>query len=75
MLSCMAPDKDRDKNRKPAGQAFERAYHARESGRAPQRKPPQKRRDDVSDAGITASHGEEPSVETNAPLPREDRAG
>ena len=74
MLSRMAP-KDRDKNRKPAARAFERASHARESGPAPQRKLPQKRRDDATDAGITAGHGEEPSVESNAPLPREDRAG
>jgi hypothetical protein len=75
MLSCMAPDKDRDQSRKPAGQGRERAQRAREPGPAPQRRPSHKRRDDSADAGITASHGEEPFAETYAPLPREDRAG
>jgi hypothetical protein len=75
MLSRMAPDQDRGQHRKPAGQAVERTSRARESGPAPRRKLPQRRRDDATDAGITASHGEEPSVDSNAPLPREDRAG
>jgi hypothetical protein len=72
----MPRDKDRDKDRKPARQEFDVACATKELGRPLQRKLLQKRLDDFSDSSIvSASHGEEPSRESFAPPPREDRAG
>jgi hypothetical protein len=68
----MSPDKDR----KPARQEFEVAYYTKELGRSLQRKMLQQRLDDFSDSSVTlATHGDEPSAESYAPPPREDRAG
>ena len=76
MLDPMAPGKDRDKHRKPARREFEAGRDTDESMRPLQRKAAPKRRDDPTDSAVTAaSHGEEPSAQTYAPLPREDRAG
>jgi hypothetical protein len=71
----MAPDKDKD--RKAAREEFEVAYWTKELGRPLQRKMLQKRLDDLSDSTVAAaaSHGEERSQESRAPLPPEDRAG
>jgi hypothetical protein len=72
----MAPDKDKDKDRKAAREEHKVGYHAREPGRPAQRKLPKRRFHDFFDSGINAaSHGEEPSPADWAPLPREDRAG
>ena len=71
----MAPDKDR----KPARQEYEVACYTKELGRSLQRKMLQRRLDDFTDSGTTtaaaAQHGDEPSAESYAPPPREDRAG
>jgi hypothetical protein len=63
--------------RKAARQEFEVARHTKELGRSLQRKTPQKRVDDLagSSSVTTASHGDEPSAESYAAPPREDRAG
>jgi hypothetical protein len=71
----MAPGKDRDKHRKPARREFEVGRDTDESGRPLQRKAAPMRRDDSTDSVTAASHGEEPSAQPYAPLPREDRAG
>lgn len=65
------------KHRNVARQEFEVAYYTKERGRPLQRKMPQKRLDDFTDSGtITArTHGDEPSADSFAPPPREDRAG
>jgi hypothetical protein len=68
----MAPDTDR----KPARQEFEVAYYTKELGRSLQRKMLQSRLDDFTDSSITAAtHGDEPSADSYAAPPREDRAG
>lgn len=75
----MAPDKDKpgkNQHRKATREEYEVAYYTKELGRPLQRKMLQRRFDDFSDSSINAaSHGEEPSPQDSAPLPREDRAG
>ena len=68
----MAPDKERKAGR----DEFEVAYYTKELGRPLQRKLLQRRLNDFSDSTITAaSHGDEPSMESDTPPPPEDRAG
>jgi hypothetical protein len=70
----MAPHRDRE--RKAARPEYEVAYYTKELGRPLQRKLLQRQLNELSESGITAaSHGDEPSLEKDAPLPREDRAG
>jgi hypothetical protein len=66
----------KDKDRKPARQEFEVAYYTKELGRTLQRKLLQKQLTDFGESTIqAASHGEEPSPDSNYVPPREDRAG
>jgi DNA-binding HxlR family transcriptional regulator len=72
MLAPMVPDNDRGATR----QEFEVAYYTKELGRSLQRKMLQSRLDDLAEYGIAgATHGDEPSADTYAAPPREDRAG
>ena len=73
MLNRMAP-KDRDQRRKPTRREFEVGRRTDESARPSQRRVSPQRRDDSASTD-PASHGEEPSAESYAPPPREDRAG
>ena len=68
----MAPDKPR----RAARDEFEVAYYTKELGRPLQRKMLQRRLNELTDNTISAaSHGDEPSMHVETPLPREDRAG
>lgn len=71
----MAPDKT-DKPRTAARDEFEVAYYTKELGRPLQRKMLQRRLNEFTESAISAaSHGDDPKMEIDAPLPREDRAG
>jgi hypothetical protein len=71
----MAPDKP-DKPRRATRDEFEVAYYTKELGRPLQRKLLQRRLNELTDHTISAaSHGDDPKMEIDTPLPREDRAG
>jgi hypothetical protein len=71
----MAPDKP-DRPRRAARDEFEVAYYTKELGRPLQRKLLQRRLNELTDHTISAaSHGDDPKMEIDSPLPREDRAG
>ena len=67
---------NRDKDRKAARAEHQTAGKSGAARRPVKGKPPQRRVDDALDTTASAaSHGDEPSLEGSAPLPREDRAG